>query len=88
MKSKMEYSDIEEKDDSCLMAHEPAVAYGYAAPPTTVEPRDIPGLPQSWDELQECIIAGEEEYERGEANPMETAIQRMRASQQNQEYCF
>lgn len=75
----MEYSNIEEKDNSSLIAQEPAVAYGYAAPPTAVEPQDIPGLPQSWDELQECIIAGEEEYERGEAISMETAIQRMRA---------
>ena len=41
-------------------------------------PYEVPGLPKSWEELQELIEDGEQEYERGEAIPWETATKRMK----------
>lgn len=40
-------------------------------------PLDIPGLPQTWDELMDCIKEGEEEFERGEAIPWDIATSRL-----------
>ena len=42
-------------------------------------PYEVPGLPKSWEELQELIEEGEQEYERGETIPWETATKRMKA---------
>ena len=41
-------------------------------------PPDIPGLPQTWDELMDCVKEGEEEFERGEAIPWDVATSRLK----------
>jgi len=66
MKESKPYPRIEEEDCSCLTAHEPAVGTAYTEQNLHEEPRHIPGLPESWDELLECLKEGEEEIERGE----------------------
>ena len=79
MKENKPYPKIEEENGSCLTADEPVGAIA-AYPEVCVEPEiyDIPGLPKSWDELMDCITEGEEEFERGESIPWETASQTMK----------
>ena len=38
----------------------------------------IPGLPETWNELLDCLKEGEEELERGEAIPWEMVTKGMR----------
>lgn len=66
MKDSKPYPQIENEDGSCLTAQEPAVGTAYADQHLHADPRHIPGLPESWDELLECLKQGEEEIERGE----------------------
>ena len=73
MKESKPYPQIEEEDDgeyqssgSCLTAQEPVVGTAYTEQNLHEEPRHIPGLPESWDELLDCLKEGEEEIERGE----------------------
>lgn len=79
MKESKPYQILEEEDGSCLTAQEPvAGAYAYAETWQENSPASIPGLPQSWDELLECIAEGEEEFKRGECIPWEEVVQDMR----------
>jgi hypothetical protein len=78
MKESKPYPRIEEEDGSCLTAQEPVAALAYADEAVEVKQRPIPGLPQSWNELTECLKEGEEAYERGEGILWEEAVQYMR----------
>lgn len=78
MKESKLYPRIEEEDGSCLTAQEPVAALAYADEAVEVKQRPIPGLPQSWNELTECLKEGEEAYERGEGILWEEAVQYMR----------
>ena len=66
MKENKPYPHIEEEDGSSLTACEPAVALAYAEPSAPTEHPHIPGIPETWDELLDCLREGEEELERGE----------------------
>lgn len=79
MKESKPYPRIEEENGSSLTAQEPSVAYAYADNCQVESPAEIPGLPRSWDELVECVTEGEEELERGDFLPWETATQRIKA---------
>ena len=63
MKENKPYPRVEEEDNSCLTASEPAVAMAYAEQHTHPH---IPGLPETWDELLDGLKEGEKEVERGE----------------------
>ena len=78
MKESKPYPRVEEEDGNCLTAQEPSVALAYADEAVEVKQRPIPGLPQSWNELTECLKEGEEAYERGEGILWEDAVQYMR----------
>ncbi|MBQ7427462.1 MAG: hypothetical protein IJQ60_12760 [Prevotella sp.] len=78
MKESKPYPHIEEENGSTLTANESVGALSYTEECIDVEPEMIPGLPQSWNELQECLKEGEEEYERGEYIPWEVATQRLK----------
>ena len=74
------YPQIEEEDSSSLTAQESGgVAYAYSDSQIAEVLYEVPGLPKSWEELQELIEDGEQEYERGETIPWETATKRMKA---------
>ena len=81
MKASKPYPKIDEEDGSCLRAQEPVADTASVSMATRVviPPSGVPGLPQTWEELQKCIEEGEREYENGEAIPWETAVHRMRA---------
>ena len=49
-----------------MMANEPVGAVAYADEVMVNDFRPIPGLPETWRELQECLKEGEKEIERGE----------------------
>lgn len=78
MKEGKPYPIIEEEDGSCLSAQEPTAGVAYAEDAVAVM-KHIPGLPESWDELVECLKDGEQELERGEGIPWEVATQRIRS---------
>ena len=78
MEENKSYPQIEEEDGSCLTANEPVGAIAYSEACVEPEIYDIPGLPKSWDELMDCVAEGEEEFERGESIPWETATQTMK----------
>ncbi len=78
MKESKPYPIIEEEDGSCMTAAEPAEAVAYAEPFAHVEPRHIPGLPENWDELLECLKEGEEEIECGGGIPGEEVFRSIR----------
>ena len=77
MKKNKPYPQMEEEDNSILNAKD-AVGVDYADTTEEVKQDGIPGLPQTWDELMECIAEGEEEYDSGEAIPWEIATQRIK----------
>jgi hypothetical protein len=86
MKESKPYPVIEEEDDgayqssgSCLTAQEPAAeAVAYPINGMEKDFGPIPGLPQTWDELKECIEEGIEEYERGEYIPGDVVFKSIR----------
>ena len=78
MKESKPYPRIDEEDGSCLTAAEPAEAVAYTEPYTYTKTRHIPGLPETWDELMECLKEGEEEIERGGGTPWEEVINEVR----------
>lgn len=67
MKEKKPHSPIEESSDSMMVQEPIASATAFADTIEEDAPLDIPGLPQTWDELMDCVKEGEEEFERGEA---------------------
>ena len=77
MKDNKPYPQMEEEDNSTLKAKD-AVGVAYAETAEEVKQDGIPGLPQTWDELMECIAEGEEEYDSGETVPWEIATQRIK----------
>lgn len=78
MKESKPYPIFDEEDGSCLTAAEPAGATAYAEPYTHAEAPHIPGLPETWDELLECLKEGEEEIERGGGIPGEEVFRSAR----------
>lgn len=72
------YPRIDEEDGSVMTANEPIGAVAYADEATKVDFRPIPGLPQTWDELLECLEEGEKEIERGEYIPGEEVFKSVR----------
>ena len=79
MKESKPYPVIEEEDGSCLTAQEPAAeAVAYTKNDMEKDFGPIPGLPQTWDELMECIEEGIEEYERGEYIPGDVVFKSVR----------
>ena len=85
MKESKPYPQFDEEDGgeyqssgSCLTAQEPAVGTAYREQNLHAEPRHIPGLPESWDELLDCLKEGEEEMERGEGTPWDEVINEIR----------
>ena len=83
MKESKPYPIFEEEDGSCLTAAEPVEAVAYSEPYTRVEPHHIPGLPETWDELLECLKEGEEEIERGGGTPWEEVVNEVRMHRNN-----
>ena len=59
-----------------MLAQEPVVA--VRTEDTVAVTNHISGLPESWNELVECLKEGEKELERGEGIPWEVATQRIR----------
>lgn len=78
MKESKPYPRIEEEDGSCLSVQESSAALAYADEAVEVKQRPIPDLPQTWNELTECLKESEETYERGEGVLWEDAVQFMR----------
>jgi hypothetical protein len=78
MKEKKQHSPIEESFDSMMVQEPIASAAAYADTIEDDASLEIPGLPQTWDELMDCIKEGEEEFERGEAIPWDVATSRLK----------
>ena len=78
MKESKPYPRIDEEDGNILTANEPMGAIAYADDVLTEDYRPIPGLPQTWGELQDCLEEGEKEIERGEYVEWDEFIQQMR----------
>jgi hypothetical protein len=78
MKESKPYPLFEDEDGSCLTAQEPAVGTAYTEHNLHAEPHHIPGLPESWDELLDCLKEGEEEIERGEGTSWDEVINEIR----------
>lgn len=79
MKESKAYPILEEEDGSCLTSGESmAGVAGYIRDIEHKKAFCIPGLPQTWDELLECLREGEEEEERGEYVEWEDAVLQMR----------
>jgi hypothetical protein len=78
MKEKKPHSPIEESSDSMMVQEPIASAAAYADTIEDDASLEIPGLPQTWDELMDCIKEGEEEFERGEAIPWDVATSRLK----------
>lgn len=79
IKESKPYPPIEEEDGSCLSVREPAAeAFAYAEDMIIAHQTTIAGLPQSWEDLLECVAEGEQELERGEGIPWEVATQRIK----------
>jgi hypothetical protein len=73
------YPIIEEEDSSTLTANESASAVAYAEVYDYAESASIPGLPESWDDLLDCLKEGEEELEKGEYILWDVATKEMRS---------
>ena len=61
-----------------MMVQEPIASVTVFA--DTIEddaPLEIPCLPQTWDELMDCIKESEDEFERGEVIPWGVATSRL-----------
>ena len=78
MKESKPYPRIDEEDGSVMMASEPVGAVAYADEVMVNDSRPIPGLPQTWSDLQECLKEGEKEIERGEYVEWGDFVQQMR----------
>ena len=78
MKENKPYPIIEEEDGSTLSAQEPLGAVAFTESYAPAEQQTIPGLPESWDELLDCLREGEEELERGEYIPWDVATNDLR----------
>lgn len=78
MKEKKQHSPIEESFDSMMVQEPIASAAAYADTIEDDASLEIPGLPQTWDVLMDCIKEGEEEFERGEAIPWDVATSRLK----------
>ena len=81
------YPIIDEEDDGAyqssgysMIASEPVGAVAFAEEAVETKYLHIPGLPETWDELLDCLKEGEEAYERGEGVLWEDAIQQIRQS--------
>ena len=80
MKKDEAYPCMTEEDGSCLTAEEPVCASAYNETFTQqTDSLKVPGLPETWDDLLDCLKEGEEELERGESIPWEMATQNMRS---------
>lgn len=77
MKENKPYPQAEEENNSVLKAKD-AIGVAYANTAEEVKPDCIPGLPQTWEELMDCITEGEEAYESGETIPWEIATQQIK----------
>ena len=80
MKESKPYPQFDEEDGSSMMASEPVETMAYAEEAVETAPHNIPGLPETWDELLDCLKEGEEAYERGEGMLWEDAVQQIRQS--------
>ena len=78
MKEEKPYPIIDEEDGSTMNTNEPSGALAYAESHDYVETESIPGLPESWDDLLDCLKEGEEELERGEYIPWDVATKDLR----------
>ena len=78
MKESKSYPRIDEEDGKVMTASEPVGTVAYADETTKVDFHLIPGLPQTWSELLECLEEGEKEIERGEYVEWDEFIQQMR----------
>ena len=78
MKESKPYPRIDEEDGSVMMANEPVGAVAYADEIMVNDFRPIPGLPETWSELQECLKEGEKEIERGEYVEWDNFVQQMK----------
>ena len=83
MKESKPYPHFEEEDGSCLTASEPAAALTRPDTRTQAQSRHVPGLPETWDELMECLKKGEEELERGDYIPGEDVFNSIRVRIRN-----
>ena len=79
MKDSKPYPRIDEEDGSVMTANEPIGAVAYADETTKVDFRPIPGIPQTWNELLECLEEGEKEIERGEYVEWDEFIRQVRS---------
>lgn len=70
------YPKLDEEDGSILKANDASEAVAYAYDCT--ESKNIPGLPENWDDLLDCLKEGEDELERGESIPWDIATKNMR----------
>lgn len=80
MKESKPYPQYDEEDGSSMTASEPVGAVAYADEAVETKYHQIPGLPETWDELLDCLKEGEEAYERGEGVLWEDAVQQIRQS--------
>ena len=79
MKKNITYPHIDEEDNNSPRVNEPVGALNYADTLFDNGVNNIPGLPQTWEELLEGMAEGEEEYERGDGIPWELATRQMKA---------
>ncbi len=78
MKESKPYPRIDEEDGSSLSAQE-SVALAYDdSESVEIDFSKISSIPQTWDELLECLKEGEEEIQRGEYIPGEVVFRSMR----------
>ena len=77
MKKNKPYPQIEEENNSTLKAKE-VLDVAYVDTIEEVKQDRVPGLPQTWEDLVDCIAEGEEAYERGEIISWQVATQRIK----------
>lgn len=78
MKESKPYPQFDEEDGSSMMASEPVGSVAFAEEAVETKYLHIPGLPETWDELLDCLKEGEEAYERGEGVLWDDAMQQIR----------
>ena len=60
MKESKPYPQFDEEDGSSMMASEPVGAVAFAEEAVETKYLHIPELPETWDELLDCLKEGEE----------------------------